>query len=406
MRLRLHVSEEYRRTALLERGEEIATEVELDVPLSEISRKAREVLVAAPDSGPYRYLRIEGHTRELYQATIVPATPADWEQLIADYRQAENVAEENWRAQVIAAARAHIAGETYHWPRYARTGYGGLTEDGEAALPPDLAEAVRAYDEQQAEAKRLQREAEDRRRVDHEQREAAEKAAAEQERSDWIAAHGSDHLRAASDAGYDCKRLYVTERAALEHPGYIVDFDDNAQWRDRSCPSEDALAEELRVTPALAEGESILVVWLTDPPHDRREECDDEEWEPCEAVVIRGFLGDYDLVRTDLPGPAEGDYADLPGGYALLGRTLRHADAAMLCDGHTDARQLTAQHTLVSGPLPEGCPTEGPIPAEMQREMSETGTEGIWFARAFPSVQHARDFAERRLALSARRKRE
>ena len=405
MRLRLHVSEEYRRTALLERGEELAPEVELDVPLSELSRQARQVLVAAPDSGPYRYLRIEGHTQENYYASTVPASPAEWEQLIADYRQAENAAEEDWRAEVIAAARAHIAGETHRWPRYARTDYGGLTEDGEAALPPDLAEAVRAYDEQEAEAKRLQREAEDRRSTEREQREAAENAAAEKERTDWIAAHGSDHLRAASDAGYDCKRLYVIERAALEHPGYILDFDDNAQWRDRSCPSEDALAEELRVTPALTEGESVLVVWLTDPPRDRREE-DDEDWESCEAVVIRGFLGDYDLVRTELPALDEGRYAELPGGYALLGRTLRHADAAMLCDGHTDARQLTALHTLVSGPLPEGCPAEGPIPVEMQREMSETGTEGVWFARAFPSAQHAKDFAERRRALSARRTRE
>ena len=77
MRLRLHVSEEYRRTALLERGEELAPEVELDVPLSELSRQARQVLVAAPDSGPYRYLRIEGHTQENYYASTVPASPAE-----------------------------------------------------------------------------------------------------------------------------------------------------------------------------------------------------------------------------------------------------------------------------------------------------------------------------------------
>lgn len=64
----------------------------------------------------------------------------------------------------------------------------------------------------------------------------------------------------------------------------MVDFKDAAQWRDRSCPSEAALAEAERV--------SGLVVWLVASPD--REAYDFAERE---AVVIRGYLDKYDLIK-------------------------------------------------------------------------------------------------------------
>jgi len=115
--------------------------------------------------------------------------------------------------------------------------------------------------------------------------EAKAKAQREADKLGWVAAHGSSHLRAAVAAGYDCQRLYVTERAAVEYPGFVVDFDDRASWKARSCPSEAALAFALA-----HEGE---VVWLTAPP---REHDDYEPYEAREAVVVRGYLGKYDLV--------------------------------------------------------------------------------------------------------------
>jgi len=69
----------------------------------------------------------------------------------------------------------------------------------------------------------------------------------EDEKAAWIAAHGSEYLRKATGAGYDCQRRYVEERAALEYPGYWVDFDEDAQYFDRAAPSEAALDEALRV---------------------------------------------------------------------------------------------------------------------------------------------------------------
>jgi hypothetical protein len=112
------------------------------------------------------------------------------------------------------------------------------------------------------------------------------KAARVADRVAWIATHGSEFLRKACGAGYDCQRRYVIERAALERPGFVVDFDDRAAWRDRSCPSEAAL------DLALAVGGQV--VWLTTPGYEISEA---EYWEPCEAVLIRQYLGQYDLIK-------------------------------------------------------------------------------------------------------------
>ena len=82
--------------------------------------------------------------------------------------------------------------------------------------------------------------------AEQEAKAAADRAArdAEQEakrmreiaKQEWIETHGSAHLKRAFNAGYNCQRLYVTERAGMELPGYEVDFDDNATWRGRACP--------------------------------------------------------------------------------------------------------------------------------------------------------------------------
>lgn len=114
------------------------------------------------------------------------------------------------------------------------------------------------------------------------------------EKSEWIALYGSEHLKRATLAGYNCQRLYVREHAAAAAPGFIADFDDAANWKSRSCPSPEAL--DVAAEAGLLGLGSARVVWLIHPP--------DAEWPPglkfeqCEAVVIREFLGCYDLVRT------------------------------------------------------------------------------------------------------------
>ncbi|KQQ97717.1 hypothetical protein ASF71_22095 [Deinococcus sp. Leaf326] len=81
------------------------------------------------------------------------------------------------------------------------------------------------------------------------ERAAEEKAAATalaaqraQERAEWGAANGSDFLKKALGAGYNCQQRY-----AHEHPEYVIDYFNTAEWQDRSCPSETALDEALRM---------------------------------------------------------------------------------------------------------------------------------------------------------------
>lgn len=119
--------------------------------------------------------------------------------------------------------------------------------------------------------------------------EEAEKQRKIKEKVDWISVNGSDHLKKAYAAGYDCQRKYVQERAAIEFPGFAIDFDDNAEWTSRSCPSMAALEEAEKHKDADAE-----IVWIT-----QRHDYDPEDYEtPAgeEAVVIREYLGKYDLI--------------------------------------------------------------------------------------------------------------
>ena len=103
------------------------------------------------------------------------------------------------------------------------------------------------------------------------------------------------------EAGEPMEELFPHLRAAVEAAGYVVDYEDSAKWKQRSCPSTAALDEADRVQ-ALGLG-LVEIVWLTDPAQDRKlSEADDEynyynPFEPCEAVVVREYLDRYVLVK-------------------------------------------------------------------------------------------------------------
>lgn len=113
----------------------------------------------------------------------------------------------------------------------------------------------------------------------------------------WIGQHGSERLRRCTALGYDCQRLYVKERAALEAPGFTCDFDDAAEWKTRSCPSVVTLNK--RVAAVKLGLGAPSVVWLTKPPQQEIPALEGGpfHFEPCEAIVIEGYLGGYALVR-------------------------------------------------------------------------------------------------------------
>lgn len=61
----------------------------------------------------------------------------------------------------------------------------------------------------------------------------------------WAAEHGSARLKLALSRGYDCRQLYLTERAAHELGiGAAADLEDALDLRPRSNPSMNALATE------------------------------------------------------------------------------------------------------------------------------------------------------------------
>lgn len=133
------------------------------------------------------------------------------------------------------------------------------------------------------------------------------------EKARWIAALGSDHLKRAFAAGYDSQRQYVVERAAAEWPGWRVDFNDTAGWDERVFPSVEALDAEDQAKARVAAADEPFhrygvprVVWLTAEPSDsvpgtygeQIEEYEYAAFDPVEAVVVEGYLGNYTLVMV------------------------------------------------------------------------------------------------------------
>lgn len=169
---------------------------------------------------------------------------------------------------------------------------------GEEKTMATRAEEAAAMARRDAESKaRAARNAEANRiRAEKDERGAAEKAR-------WIAAHGSDHLKRAFAAGYNSQRPYVLERAAAEWPGWVVDFNDTAQWNERSFPSTEAL-DAADAAGALVEDAAEVhdygeprVVWLTAEPSNAIRDDDDDDYGDTEAVIVSGFIGKYNLFK-------------------------------------------------------------------------------------------------------------
>lgn len=226
-----------------------------------------------------------------YTVDAVPAAPQDWIAVLQGFQawKAERAEAEARKRAERDAERARKAGEIADAQMAELRRLDALDDEEllKARLPPgeiphldNTREAVELRVRVDQRMKRARQEREEREEA---QREALRSERLE-ERRRWTAEHGSDHLRKAQGAGYDCQRRYAFERAALEHPDYRLDYRGEADWQERACPGEAALDEALRV--------GGTVVWLT------RGDYDDDGLKGVEAVVIRGYLGRYDLIRT------------------------------------------------------------------------------------------------------------
>jgi len=157
-------------------------------------------------------------------------------------------------------------------------------------LKQESEKAYELYYQCEEETKKRKEEEEKEKKIEREQK--------EQEKLNWINEFGSDHLKKAVKLQYDCQRQYILERSKIEYPEFVIDFNNNAEWNERSNPSETAIDEVFNLVET---GINAFVVWLTDYPSYNIDRYDDPyndcDFEPCEAIVIANYLGKYNLVK-------------------------------------------------------------------------------------------------------------
>lgn len=121
-----------------------------------------------------------------------------------------------------------------------------------------------------------------------------------EEINNWILQYGSETLLLANTLGYDCQRLYTEERRCVERPDYELDFDGRARWDFADNPSLSSLKEAQEL---INSGNNAKIVHLTRFP-DGTEPETYNEFDPdgeelvYEAIVIKNFLGHYDLIKV------------------------------------------------------------------------------------------------------------
>ena len=320
--LKYQVSEGFKQTHLIETGNRFPSNPSLEVELTELTPERREVIVRCglDDIGIeipriVRGVDLHGYggpkfdevwergefdgpptvEQWLGRASERLAQRAEFEPILAAAIAEKKAAEDARKRRAAELTEAYKALKAEWLPRIAEMSEGEANQP----LPADIRQmeaemkevgatfyGASISDEQSGRWRRLR-----------DERVKAETHAA---KSAWIEAHGSDQLRRGFERGHDCGRLYTLERAASEAPGFIVDYCDGAAWKDRSCPSNRAL-DAAELAEALGIGD-VKIVWLTEPPIETKHSRDDygydyEPFEACEAVVISGYLGKYDLVK-------------------------------------------------------------------------------------------------------------
>jgi hypothetical protein len=119
------------------------------------------------------------------------------------------------------------------------------------------------------------------------------------ERDAWIEEHGTEALQTALNFSHSSlERDYIKERAAMELPGFIPDFVGLAEVRIGMYEPDHAILWE--VERLSREGHHAYTQELRQPPYAAPAS---QPWQPCECVVIEGYLGcEYKLIK-EFPVP-------------------------------------------------------------------------------------------------------
>lgn len=272
-----YYSESARRNYFVQTGEKLASEVSIEFDPKTLSEEDRKLIYDSPEK------IAGGHKFDEYPVTL--------EHILVHLRakdQAEKQKYQEWIANVEAKVRrfdeilADLTKKDYSWDlkqkvRAAKSFLDGvnLSDLSEASrqeilmFPQKIDQAIALVEKkaEEAEARQKEREAE---------LEAA-KALAKQEKAEWIEAHGSERLKLAQKHGYQNQRLYATERAEYEYPGFNLDFDDQLSWKTKVGPSLEALQ-------LLEQYPEAKIVWV--------EVDEDSDGDNFEAIAIQ-FLSKY-----------------------------------------------------------------------------------------------------------------
>lgn len=282
MQVSLVLSETAVRDLFIKTGKVSTYRHECALPMEELSEDSRRIIaIYNPNYHPSFSLEIADlyepgsfqRTRTSWKVDALPQTPQEWDTLFARYHQAVH----QRREENHELLQAHFD-----------TDLADLKAGNKRAFASDWKgryAGCRGLEEVEAIYKRMEDEEKARER-EREERLIQQREARRKERNIWIAEHGSEILKRMVAREYDCQRHYVRERAAIEHPGFAVDFDNECEYRPRYSPGPRAFE--------IAEEHGGRVVFLTKPSpvfHD-----EDEPWESCEAVVIEDYLGNYRLV--------------------------------------------------------------------------------------------------------------
>ena len=124
-----------------------------------------------------------------------------------------------------------------------------------------------------------------------EEEEKAQQKIIKNRREAWIAAQGSDLLKIGHEKGYACQKRYAQEWGTAElGTEYVLDYDEKVSRKNRSCPSEEALAEQVRIEKLnLTDVDAVRVYWLPEGLDELDEDYQEgyNEPTPREAVEVK-----------------------------------------------------------------------------------------------------------------------
>ena len=334
MKVRVAYTEEYAKRRFVEEGVVAKADEVLEVEVAQLSAETRKGLLGVArfdpwgqgcDPGPgeadldLEWVGPRGAQEGRFLLEGPPNGPGEWDEVLGRFFGARGEHNRRRREKEDAELRKLAAGlrkelkerdkpeaegtEAHHVGVRRRRrrlnpfdhdlrDYGHATPELRAEVEglQERVHTVRGERERRAWAEREAREAREAREQD--EQEATEKARQAEEKQAWIDRHGSEHLKEAIAAGYDCRDLYVRERAAIEWPEYEPNIEKRAKWKRLSSPSPKALAEAKRVGGRVVRLE--IPVSSTPVPEG---ESDRDDWDPCEAVIVDGYLDRYHLVK-------------------------------------------------------------------------------------------------------------